>query len=149
MKILRLDGLLKVQPVDLQYNKDDDQLFPYLRILDMSRCSSSIEVPLTLEAMRLYKVGLLTLLRLHQTRSSISSSSITPLQISVCQRLTTPQVGLLARQSQGQLQAFHNLVIQDCTELVHLPDYSFSALASLKTLCIENCPTLRHKQASR
>ncbi|KAH7676426.1 RNI-like protein [Dioscorea alata] len=145
LKILRLDGLLEVQPVDLQHNRDDDGLFPCLRILVMSRCSSSIEVPLTLEAMQLYMVSLPTLPRLHKSRSSTSSSSLASLQITECHGLTTLQVGLLAHQSQGQLQALHNLIIQSCTELVHLPDHGFSALVSLKTLRIENCPKLRHK----
>ncbi|KAJ0979931.1 hypothetical protein J5N97_015405 [Dioscorea zingiberensis] len=148
LKTLRVEGLLGLQHIGLKNEGDDGQLFPCLRILDISRCSNLIGVlplPLTLEAMRLYMVGLSNPPRLQQCRSSTSCSSLVSLHISNCDRMTTLQVGVLDRQSQYQLQALHNLVIQDCDELIDLPDHGFSALMSLKTLRIQNCPKLRYK----
>ncbi|XP_039138077.1 putative disease resistance protein RGA3 [Dioscorea cayenensis subsp. rotundata] len=147
LKILKLHGLLEKQHVDLYNDRDVHQLFPCLRILDMTSCSGFVEVPPTLEAMQLSMVGLPTLPRLHQSSSSTSSSSLASLRILNCPRFTTLQAGLLEHQSQIQLQALHKLIIQYCTELVHLPDHGFSALVSLKTLLIEDCPKLRHQPA--
>ncbi|KAH7662650.1 RNI-like protein [Dioscorea alata] len=147
LKILRLYGLLGTQHVDMHNDRDVHQLFPCLRILDISRWSGIFDVPLTLEAMQLSRIWLPMLPRLHQSRSSTSSSSLASLRISNCPSLTTLQAGLLAHQSHIQLQALHYLIIQDCSELVHLPDHGFSALVSLKTLRIEDCPKLRHQPA--
>ncbi|KAH7662792.1 P-loop containing nucleoside triphosphate hydrolase protein [Dioscorea alata] len=147
LKILRLYAWLGTQHVDMHNDRDVHQLFPCLRILDISSWSSIFEVPLTLEAMRLSMMPLPTLPRLHQRRSSTSSSSLASLHISDCPSLTTLQAGLLAHQSQIQLQALHYLIIQHCSELVHLPDHGFSALVSLKTLRIKDCPKLRHQPA--
>ncbi|KAH7662656.1 RNI-like protein [Dioscorea alata] len=126
LKILRLHELLQ-RHVDLHPGRDVHQLFPCLRILDIICCSGFVEV--------------------HQSRSSTSSSSLASLRIINCPRLTTLQVGLLAHRSQIQLQALHELIIRHCTELVHLPDHGFSALVSLRTLHIEDCPKLRHQPA--
>ncbi|KAM0954494.1 putative leucine-rich repeat domain superfamily [Dioscorea sansibarensis] len=148
LKKFRVEGLSVLRHVGLKNVDDDAQLFPCLRILDMSRCSSLIEViplPPTLEAIRLNVVGLFTLPVLQQIKSSTSYSSLASLHISSCVRLTTLRVGLLEHRSQYHLQALHNLVIEDCDELVFLPDHGFSALISLKTLRIENCPKLRYK----
>ncbi|KAH7676422.1 P-loop containing nucleoside triphosphate hydrolase protein [Dioscorea alata] len=149
LKTFRVEGLPVLRHVGLKNEDDDAQLFPCLRILDMSRCSSLIEImplPLTLEAIRLNMVGLFTLPGLQQIKSSTSySSSLASLHISSCERLTTLRVGLLEHRSQYHLRALHNLVIQDCDELVYLPEHGFSALMSLKTLRIENCPKLRYK----
>ncbi|KAH7677400.1 P-loop containing nucleoside triphosphate hydrolase protein [Dioscorea alata] len=145
LKILRLHGLFHRQHVDLHNDIDVHQLFPCLRILDMTCWSGFFEVPLTLEAMNLWTVQLPTLPRLHQSRSPTSSSSLASLLISNCPRLTTLEAGLLAHQSHIQLQALHYLIIKNCRELVHLPDLGFSALVSLKTLRIEDCPKLRHQ----
>ncbi|XP_039128026.1 LOW QUALITY PROTEIN: putative disease resistance protein RGA3 [Dioscorea cayenensis subsp. rotundata] len=148
LKTFRVEGLPVLRHVGLKNEDDDAQLFPCLQILDMSRCSSLIGIiplPLTLEAIRLNMVGLFTLPILQQIKSSTSYSSLASLHISSCERLTTLQAGLLEHQSQCYLQALHNLVIQDCDELVYLPEHGFSALMSLKTLRIGNCPKLRYK----
>ncbi|KAH7662651.1 P-loop containing nucleoside triphosphate hydrolase protein [Dioscorea alata] len=147
LKILRLYGLIGTQHVDMHNDRDVHQMFPCLRILDMDSCSGFFEVPLTLEAMQLSMMWLPTLPRLHQSRSSTSSSSLASLRILNCPRFTTLQAGLLAHESQIQLQALHYLIIQYCSELVHLPDHGFSALVSLKTLRIEDCLKLRHQPA--
>ncbi|KAH7662657.1 P-loop containing nucleoside triphosphate hydrolase protein [Dioscorea alata] len=147
LKILRLDGLFGTQHVDMHNDRDVHQLFPCLRILDLINCRGFVEVPQTLVDMQLRLVDPPTLPRLHQSRSSTSSSSLASLRIINCPRLTTLQAGLLAHQSQIQLQALHYLIILHCRELVHLPDHGFSALVSLKTLHIENCPKLRHQPA--
>ncbi|KAJ0981247.1 hypothetical protein J5N97_009502 [Dioscorea zingiberensis] len=91
LKKLRMKGLLELQHVGLKNEGDDGQLFPCLRILDISICSNLIGVfplPLTLEAMQLHNVGLSNPPRLQQCTSSTSCSSLGSLHISYCDRLT-------------------------------------------------------------
>ncbi|KAJ0988067.1 hypothetical protein J5N97_006423 [Dioscorea zingiberensis] len=148
LKKLEARSFLKLPHFDRWKEEDDSQRFPCLQKLYLTSCTSlkeSTYLPLTLEVMQLSHIGWRTLPRLQQNRNHTSSSSLTSLYISDCYRLTTLQVGLLEHRNQYQLQALHDLVIMDCSELSYLPDHGFSALVSLKTLRIENCRKLRYR----
>ncbi|OAY75510.1 putative disease resistance protein RGA1, partial [Ananas comosus] len=130
---------------------EGEHMFPLLKKLEIDVCPSLKSLPalpLTLNELRIFMVGLTSLPTMQQDcssdkgRASCSSSShpaLSHLSICECPNLTSLDGFMLQQQ---YFPAFKCLFIRRCENLRHLPGKFFQKLPSLEELLIGLCPNL-------
>ncbi|XP_020095299.1 putative disease resistance protein RGA1 [Ananas comosus] len=130
---------------------EGEHMFPLLKKLEIDVCPSLKSLPalpLTLNELRIFMVGLTSLPTMQQDcssdkgRASCSSSShpaLSHLSICECPNLTSLDGFMLQQQ---YFPAFKCLFTRRCENLRHLPGKFFQKLPSLEELLIGLCPNL-------
>ncbi|KAG6471057.1 putative disease resistance RPP13-like protein 1 [Zingiber officinale] len=125
---------------------DGSELFPSLRRLAIYRCPKLERLPPlppSLTNLVLYAVGLTELPSLREletngTGGNQTTSSLSKLQISKCNNLTSLEEGLLLQ----NLSNIEVIYVVGCNELMRMPLKRFENFTSLKELQIRACPNL-------
>ncbi|KAG6469322.1 disease resistance protein RGA2-like [Zingiber officinale] len=125
---------------------DGSELFPSLRRLAIYRCPKLERLPPlppSLTNLVLYAVGLTELPSLREletngTGGNQTTSSLSKLQISKCNNLTSLEEGLLLQ----NLSNIEVIYVVGCNELMRMPLKRFENFISLKELQIRACPKL-------
>ncbi|CAL9048701.1 unnamed protein product [Musa banksii] len=123
---------------------DGRQLFPCLRILEITRCPRLKRLPPLpppLETLEIDEVGLTELPGLWEAihgGGNCITASLSTLTIRKCPNLRNLEEGLLSH----SLPNFRDIEIAECAELVWLPVKEFKELTSLAKLSIRSCPKL-------
>ncbi|XP_064996978.1 putative disease resistance protein RGA4 [Musa acuminata AAA Group] len=123
---------------------DGRQLFPCLRILEITRCPRLKRLPPLpppLETLEIDEVGLTELPGLWEGihgGGSCITASLSTLTIRKCPNLRNLEEGLLSH----SLPNIHDIEIAECAELMWQPVKGFKELTSLAKLAIRSCPKL-------
>ncbi|KAJ3677590.1 hypothetical protein LUZ60_003314 [Juncus effusus] len=118
---------------------------PNLRNLTVRECpklNCLPPLPLSLERLDLFKLGLVALPEIwHDRNKSQSSPSLVQLSIDYCSKLASLSGGMFEHPE--YFTALHMLNIRYCKELMHLPQGGFSKFVALNELSIVSCPLVR------
>ncbi|XP_073001709.1 putative disease resistance protein RGA1 isoform X1 [Typha latifolia] len=122
-----------------------------LKTLEVSNCPKLRvfpNLPCGLIKLSINNVSWVTLPQLchDQVEASSSSSSLSSLEIYSCGDLVSLAEGLLLHPQ--LFTSLVELVIQNCSELTHLPIGGFGKFTSLKELMVTGCPKLRNGSTS-
>ncbi|KAJ3671521.1 hypothetical protein LUZ60_007600 [Juncus effusus] len=118
---------------------------PNLRNLTVEKCpklNCLPPLPLSLERLNLFEVGLVALPEIwHDRNKSQSSSSLVELSIYHCSKLASLSGGMF--EYPEYFTALRWLNIRNCKELMHLPQGGFSKFVTLYALTIDSCPLVQ------